>query len=320
MNYELLSQLKKITKEEEKILKEKSDISKSIYTEDKQFIIDSKKMLSIKKLITVRTHTRFSDFPLHKHNFIEMMYVCKGKITHIIDNEEVVLKEGEILLLNQHSWHEIKKATIDDIAINLIILPEFFDKIYPMIGYNNFIADFLINILRHHEKKGEYLLFGVSNVLEIQNLMENIIYSLSKTDDESKHENQITMGLLFIYLTKYINKTQKGTTKEFEELLVDSVVDYIGDNYKNASLTEIAKILNQPIYALSKLIKNKTKKTFKEILQKKKFDRAEELLKDTKLSINDIIIAVGYENNSYFFKKFKEKYNITPAQYRKIKK
>lgn len=317
MNKELLKRLEVVTDEEQAILDNQRDIQKSLYTEDNQFIVNSQKMLREQNLITVRTHTRFADFPIHRHNYIEMMYVCQGSITHIIDNKEVVLNAGEILLLNQHSWHEIKKASVDDIAINLVILPEFFDIVYTMIGYNNVIADFLINILKQDERKGEYLLFKVADILQIQNLMENMIYSLLQSEREFRHEHQITMGLLFLYLTKYINRTKKGTTKEFEELLVDTVLDYISDNYKTAALSEIAQILNQPTYSLSKMIKNQTKRNFKELLQSRKFYRAEELLRDTNLSINDIVAAVGYENNSYFFKTFKEKYHMTPAAYRK---
>lgn len=317
MNKDLLDQLKVVTKEEQDIIDNHTNILKSLYTDDSQFIIDSKKMIEDQALISVRTHNRFADFPLHRHNFIEMMYVCQGSVTHVIDNKQVILKAGEILLLNQHSWHEIKKASFDDIAINLVILPEFFDMVYTMIGYNNVIADFLINILKQDERKGEYLLFRVSDILQIQNLMENMIYSLLQSEREFRHEHQITMGLLFLYLTKYISRTKKGTTKEFEELLVDAVLDYIADNYKNATLSEISEILNQPTYALSKLIKQQTHRNFKELLQSRKFYRAEELLRDTDLSINDIVAAVGYENNSYFFKRFKAKYNMTPTAYRK---
>lgn len=318
MNEKLLKKLKQITQEEQMILDGEQNIVKSLYTEDQQFIVDSQKMLQKHQLISVRTHTRFADFPRHKHNYIEMMYVCEGSITHVIDNKSIKLQKGEILLLNQHAWHEIKKAGENDIAINLIILPEFFDTVYTMIGYNNVIANFLINILKKDKNKGEYLLFKVSDVLQIQNLMENMIYSLYEGEAEYRHENQITMGLLFLYFMKYVNRTEKGSTKEFEKLLVDAVMDYINTNYKTATLTEIAGILNQPDYALSKLVKAQTNCTFKELLQNRRFYRSIELLKDTNLPINDIITAVGYENNSYFFKRFKGKYKMTPKEYRKL--
>jgi len=315
MNKTLLDKLKQVTIEEEAIL-DGSTIDKSRYTKKNQFEVESNKVLDSENLITVRTHTRFIDFPKHKHDYIEMMYVVQGSIHHVIDEKEVILKEGEILLLNQHSWHETKKAGKGDIAINFIILPSFFDVVYDMIGYDNIIAKFLVDILKRNSNSGEYLLFQVSDILQIQNLVENMIQSLYEKENDHK-ENQITMGLLFMYLVRFVNRTTKGVAKRFEELLVEETLDYIDHNYKDASLLEISSRLNQPDYALSKLIKRQTGKTFKDLLQSRRFYRAEELLMDTGLSIDDIIYAVGYESHSYFFKRFKEKYGVTPSLYRK---
>ena len=318
MNKTLLDKLKQVTIEEEAILNG-SRIEKSLYTQKNQFEVESNKVLDAENLITVRTHTRFIDFPNHKHDYVEMMYVVQGSIHHVIDGKEVILNEGEILLLNQHSWHAIKKAEKDDIAINFIILPSFFDVVYDMIGYDNIIAKFLVDILKRNSNSGEYLLFQVADILQIQNLVENMIQSLYEKEDDHK-ENQITMGLLFMYLVRYVNRTTKGTTKRFEELLVEATLDYIDHNYKDATLLEISSRLKQPDYALSKLVKQQTGRTFKDLLQSRRFYRAEELLMDTDLSIDDIIYVVGYESHSYFFRRFKEKYGVTPSQYRKKRK
>ena len=55
--------------------------------------------------ITVRTHTRYTDFPLHKHNYLEMMIVLGGSITHVIGQEEIKLDAGDILVMNKHVSH-----------------------------------------------------------------------------------------------------------------------------------------------------------------------------------------------------------------------
>ena len=77
MQKELLEQLRKITEEEKKIL-EGQEVDKDLYTSGRDFIVDSRKMLEEGKLITVRTHTRFVHFPPHKHNYVEVLYVCMG--------------------------------------------------------------------------------------------------------------------------------------------------------------------------------------------------------------------------------------------------
>ena len=99
MNRELLETLKKITEEEQQILDGQQEVQKTLYTSEKEFTVDSKKMLQAGRLITVRTHTRFVYFPKHRHNFVEVIYVLDGSITNIIGDKEVVIKKGELLFL-----------------------------------------------------------------------------------------------------------------------------------------------------------------------------------------------------------------------------
>ena len=65
------------------------------------------------------------------------------------------------------------------------------------------------------------------------------------------------------------------------------------------------------------MIKENTGSTFKELLQQKRLNQATQLLCETRLSVSDIISAVGYDNTSYFYRIFKERYELTPNQYRK---
>ena len=77
--------------------------------------------------------------------------------------------------------------------------------------------------------------------------------------------------------------------------------------------------MNQPHYKISKLVKKHTNMTFKELLQEKRLNKAKQLLNETDISIVEIISLVGYENLTYFYKIFKEKYGYTPKDFRKHK-
>ena len=135
MTKELLDELMKVTPEEQAILDGKTQIEKGIYmsSEKKQNVIEARKLLDAGKLIQVRPHTRFVHFPAHTHDYVEMIYMCAGDTRHVIDGDDVVLKEGEVLLLNQKAVQEIYPAGEKDIAVNFIILPEFFDYTLPFI-------------------------------------------------------------------------------------------------------------------------------------------------------------------------------------------
>ena len=127
MTDELLVELKKITPEEESILAGRAEIEKDIYMSEGHDTVEAKRLLDDGKLIQVRTHTRFVHFPRHTHNYIEVIYMCSGSTHHVIDGKDVFLQEGEVLLLNQKAVQEIYPAGMDDVAVNFIVLPEFFD-------------------------------------------------------------------------------------------------------------------------------------------------------------------------------------------------
>lgn len=318
MQQALLEHLRKITEEEQRILDGASEVDQGLYTSGKDFTVDSAKMLEEGKLIAVRTHTRFVHFPSHRHNFIEVLYVCEGSLTNIIGGKEVVIEAGELLFLNQFTRHEILPAGKNDIAINFMILPEFFDVAYTMAGSNNILADFLVHVLRQNEEKGEYLHFRVAEVLQIQNLLENMIYSLVTGKGDQNRINQTTMGLIFLYLLDSVQYAEMRVPNQYENMIAMTTLDYIEQNYKTATLTELCVKLHLPMHVLSKMIKKNTGFNFKELLQRKRMNKAIELMCETELPISDIIAAVGYENGSYFHRVFREKYHMTPRAFREI--
>ena len=318
MQQALLEHLRKITEEEQRILDGASEVDQGLYTSGKDFTVDSAKMLEEGKLIAVRTHTRFVHFPSHRHNFIEVLYVCEGSLTNIIGGKEVVIEAGELLFLNQFTRHEILPAGKNDIAINFMILPEFFDVAYTMAGSNNILADFLVHVLRQNEEKGEYLHFRVAEVLQIQNLLENMIYSLVTGKGDQNRINQTTMGLIFLYLLDSVQYAEMRVPNQYENMIAMTTLDYIEQNYKTATLTELCVKLQLPMHVLSKMIKKNTGFNFKELLQRKRMNKAIELMCETELPISDIIAAVGYENGSYFHRVFREKYHVTPRAFREI--
>lgn len=317
MNAEIIKQLSVITEEEQKILDGQKDINKTIYTKKRELVIDCDKLLQKGKLIQVRPHTRFVHFPKHRHNYIEVIYMCKGSTIHIVDGNRVVLEEGDLLFLNQNAVQEILPAGEGDIAINFIILPQFFDTAFEMIGVDdNLLRDFLVGSLCRNSKTASYLYFHVAEVLPIQNLVENMVWSLLHNSLNKRSSNQITMGLLILHLLNYMDKMETGE-KQFDQELVINVLNYIEANYKDGSLSELAEIMGYDLYWMSREIKKKTGKTYKELLQTKRMNQAAYMLTNTKMPVSEIIQMVGYDNSSYFYRKFRERYGVSPKEFRK---
>lgn len=317
MNQQLLQYLTRITEEEQKILNGQSRVDRTLYTEMSDFIIDSKKMLGNDKLIDVRPNTRFVHFPRHRHNYIEIMYMCTGQTTHIINSStKVVLKAGDLLFFNQRTFHEILPASETDVGVNFIVLPGFFDVAFSMIEKNSTIGQFLVSTLCQEENEGRYLYFNAADIVPVQNLVENLIWSIVNKENGNRKINEYTMGLLFMQLLNRADRIDNGEIDRYENRLVFTILKYIEDHYQEACFTDLAQQLHQSVYRLSKLLKNSTGNTFKELLQQKRMHKAVQLLSDTDLSISDIIKAIGYENTSYFYRVFEDAYGMSPKGYR----
>ena len=317
MNQNIIDMLRPITPEEETLLKNAGAINTSIYSNDNSSVIDAKKLLKEGKLIDLRVHTRFAHFPKHGHNYVEMVYMVTGFTRHKVNGNEVILRQGELLLMNQHATQEIFPARENDIAVNIMILPEFFDSILMMLGNeDSLIRDFIIDCLKSTSGHIDYLHFEVADVLPVQNLMENLIYSLLNEDYNTRQINQSTVGLLFLNLLKHTNTLTMGEYR-FEDKVMMKVFGLIDGNYKDGELSDLCTELGTDLYTISRIIKRHTGHTYTELIQEKRLNYAAYLLSSTELPVTDICVDVGYNNFSYFYKIFKKQYNVTPKEYRK---
>lgn len=319
MNTALLNQLKTITPEEHDLLSGRGGIDRSIYMHENSAEVDSAFLLGKGKLITLRPHTRFVHFPEHTHNYIEMVYMCQGETAHIVNGTKVTLKAGELLLLSQNATQEIFPAGEEDIAVNFIILPQFFDTTINLIGESeNQIRDFLISCLKGDVADVGYLHFKVSEILPVQNLIENLIWTLANRQPNKRSVNQLTMGLLFLQLVSCTETLQTDSRQNDRRLLL-RVLRYIEDNYSAGTLSEIAEALHYDPCWLSREIKKETGKTFTELMQRKRLSQAAFLLKTTSMHVIDICQSVGYDNISYFHRIFRARYGVSPHKYRRCK-
>lgn len=316
MTEELLGELRKITPEEERLLAGGQEIEKTLYMSSEADIVDAKKLLEAGKMIQVRPHTRFVHFPRHTHNYIEVIYMCSGSTHHVINGEDVILRQGELLFLSQTATQEIYPAGEEDIAVNFIVLPEFFQYgLNMMEPEENQLRSFVIDCLWGKNRGAGYLHFKVADVLPIQNLVENLIWTIWNRQPNKRRTNQATMGLLFLQLMNYTDKLETDENAG-EQKLVLAVLGYIEIHYRDGELTQLAESMHYDVSWLSREIRRQTGKTYTELVQAKRLSQAAYLLTATGMNVLDVALAVGYDNISYFHRIFQKKYGMTPRKYR----
>lgn len=117
-----------------------------------------------------------------------------------------------------------------------------------------------------------------------------------------------------------VNKLEHiENTKQCRDERLNEIMNYIQENYLTVTLDELAEKLHLSKPYLSKYIKEKSGKTFGEIVKNVRMKKARTLLKNTSMTVESIADSVGYQNVEHFNRLFKKKYDLTPVQYRNSK-
>lgn len=316
MRDSIMSYFENITDEEREILSG-GGIQKERYAGGRGFVVDSHKLLSQGQLIEMHAHTRFAPFPKHRHNFVEIVYMYSGTTSHIINGtERVTLGEGDLLLMNQNVYHEILPAGKKDIAVDFAVLPEFFHRPMAMLDRKNALLNFLVTTFSSGQTGASYLYIPAKGILPVENLMETLIWSLIENGEDMESLLQTTMGLTFMYLSVYADKIACSGEEQEEQNMVLSVMRYIESHFVDGTLEEISGKLGRPAYQVSRFLKKYTGRNFKELLKEQKLQSATRLLTDTDMPVEEVMESIGYENSSFFYRIFKEKYGCSPREYR----
>lgn len=99
--------------------------------------------------------------------------------------------------------------------------------------------------------------------------------------------------------------------------VVNQAIAYMEQNYdKKLTLQDVADHSFVSQWHLSKLINKHTGKSFYDLLNSIRIDKAKELLLDPSLKIGDIVDKVGFSDNAHFARVFKKLTGCSANEYR----
>jgi RpiB/LacA/LacB family sugar-phosphate isomerase len=95
------------------------------------------------------------------------------------------------------------------------------------------------------------------------------------------------------------------------------VFAYIRENIsREVSVAQLAKTVGMSQYYFSKLFKMSTGTTPHQYVMRQRAERAQELLRDSKIALANVAAQVGFETQSHFTSVFRHIVGITPKRYR----
>lgn len=96
------------------------------------------------------------------------------------------------------------------------------------------------------------------------------------------------------------------------------ILDYINNHYtQKIALDDVAAAVGLSRFRVAHLIKEVTGKTIVQHIRQLRIQRAVQLLETSDMDYADIAYELGFSDQSYFIKQFRERTGTTPAKYRK---
>ncbi|MBU5480619.1 AraC family transcriptional regulator [Blautia sp. MSJ-19] len=267
--------------------------------------------------ISIKRNSRFNPVPEHVHSHIEINYVYSGKCPQHIDGKPVILKKDQVLLIDTDCPHSIESLDKNDIMISILIHKSFLrDHMFSQLSKDSILSRFFINAINEQTSHDHYLLFHSENDRRIPLFFSELFCEFL---DPSVNTNDIIFHLFYLIIAELINIYENDLTKDSDStglMPVVSMIRYIQNNFRTCTQENVAEFFHISPNYVSILLKKYTGYTYIQLIQEQKLQFAATMLRTTTLSVTAIANESGYENISFFYKKFQEKYHCSPNDYR----
>ena len=253
-------------------------------------------------------------FPIHFHPEYEINYIYNAPGGRRVIGDHIgTIGKHELVMVGPnlyHGWENYQNTTTEllhEITIQFprdLFTNDFLDKniLKPIRElFNNANRGILFS--EETSKKVEAKLFSLSQKRGFDSFLEfqSLLYDLAISRDQ-----QMLTNMSFLRQNDFYNSEK-----------IEKVYNYVKDNFnKKIKLEEAAAIVNMSVISFSRLIKQRTGKSFVDFVNEIRLGYATRWLIETNKSISEICFDSGFNNIANFNRIFKKRQGCTPSEFR----
>ena len=239
-------------------------------------------------------------FPPHIHEAIEMVYITKGTLELGVGQELYHMAKGDFAIVFPNLIHHYQVfQNGDNKALYMLVSP----KLIP-----NYMDEIQKNC-------------PISPVINKECLHIDIVKAVKALVDVEKDNIRLIQAyvqMIFAHVFSGMEMVSKETVGS-EDLIYKSV-EYVAKNFRNKiSLEQMAYDLGVSKYVLSRVFSKTFHSNFTGYVNGVRLNYAISMLDGTKEPITNICYDCGFESQRTFNRVFKERYRMTPREYRSKK-
>ncbi len=257
----------------------------------------------------VASEKDFADSPIIDYPYRSYFYVValmhSGNDKIKIGFNDYALKDQTLSVVGPGIVRQWESNDWNAVNHTIFFKPDFFQKPF----YSNFLVDY------QFFKPGAYHAITLSDK-EYESALEFL-----RVIEKNLSNQAILPGLLFSYL-QFIDQVYSQTTQGLDDhshsqKVSNQFTQLLHHHYqKEKEVKFYADQINITPKYLSEILKKENGKSAKQLIDEFILFEAKSLLKQTDMSVKEILYWLGYEDPSYFNKLFKSKVGTTPVSYR----
>ena len=236
-----------------------------------------------------------------------MTYVVTGRKDWVSGDKTYHIKEGDAIFLRK-GVYTIRQFLDQDHCVLVFFIEDEFIR--------NFMRDNRVMTISPdcaHEPA-----FSIEVDESLQSLFHSIFSYMKLRPEIPRNLVEIKFKELLFNLV--INPRHRKLVQYFSSLChpVQATLDEVmSKNFQyDLELNEFARLCGRSLSTFKREFKNVYHQTPGKWLNDKRLEYATELLLSSHLNINEIGYESGFKNSSHFTKSFKDKYQVTPTQFR----
>lgn len=277
------------------------------------------------------TFHKFNNRPPHLHNYFELLIVLEGDVIQQIEDRDYLYRAGTCCLINRNIVHREKfigETKLIFIGLSLDFLKQLFaeqNTIYFQENQilKNSIFEFIENNIKTDDQKNYLDFFPTfrnhDSISELHRLSDLLIHAmlLPKLGSSYMIKGIICALCQHLDTEKFYHVTPVKLSSSADFLLFSRISHLLEDTDGRISRSELEALLNYSGNYLNTIANKYTGMCLFDYGIIFCLKRAEILLTTTEDSISSIATRLRFSNHTHFYTLFKDKYGLTPGDYRK---
>ena len=253
-------------------------------------------------------------FPSHWHHEMEIQLFISGSAQYNINGTTYEVSEGSAIYIAPESVHMMRGLVPGTVGYNIVLLPQFLTNLLQEIHCEQYSLPLI-----EHQPDAFVITPERKESHAILETMRKMYYIERSYPAYDLFLLESVLGIWRNLLSLFPKRGQKPTDdgKLLREVRMKAMLSYIWDHYAQPlTVHEIANAANISKSECFRCFSELSKTTPIEYINQYRLFQAAQALSSTGKSISDICYMTGFNNTSYFSKKFREQYGISPKAYR----